>query len=195
MSDFKVKLPLWLRILYYIFGIATIGFAVVIIINALISTPFIPNNNLLLGIAIILISSVRIINGIFDKRHDKWFRTFNLLIGLLVLPIGIIAIVVTTLTSNMLLAILALAILLLGIVSIVNGFEDKNKVNVYKIVIIIYGFILVALAAAVLIIEPPTVSDQNLLMMLVVAILLLGLRRLMEGILNHRIFKQPQVQT
>ncbi|MFW9924397.1 MAG: hypothetical protein ACFFDW_14030 [Candidatus Thorarchaeota archaeon] len=192
MSDFKVKLPLWLRILYFITGIATIGFAVVVLINELIASPFI-DGHLLLGIAIALISTMRILNGIFDKRHDKWFRTFNLLIGLLVLPVGIITIVWTSLDPFMLLSIIGLAILLLGIVSIVNGFEDKNKVTSYKMSIILYGFILVFLAAAVLIFDTQ-LDERSLLIMIDVAILLLGLRRLMEGILNHRIFKQPKTQ-
>lgn len=194
MSDYKVKLPLWLRILYYITGIATIGLAIIIIINELISTPFL-DNILLFGITVILISTVRIINGLFDKRHDKWFRTFNLLIGILVLPIGIVAVIPTiTLDPYIMLSILALAILLLGIVSLVNGFEDKNKVKTYKILIILYGFILVLLSAAVLIVDTILV-ERSLIIIIDVAIFLLGFRRLMEGILNHRIFKQPQVQS
>ncbi len=194
MSDYKVKLPLWLRILYYITGIATIGLAIIIIINELISTPFL-DNILLFGITVILISTVRIINGLFDKRHDKWFRTFNLLIGILVLPIGIVAVIPTiTLDPYIMLSILALAILLLGIVSLVNGFEDKNKVKTYKILIILYGFILVLLSAAVLIVDTILI-ERSLIIIIDVAIFLLGFRRLMEGILNHRIFKQPQVQS
>ncbi|HUT79636.1 MAG TPA: DUF308 domain-containing protein [Candidatus Bathyarchaeia archaeon] len=193
MDDFKVKLPLWLRLLYIISGILIIGFAVVIFINEFVASPFI-TNTLLLGIALILISVERILNGLFDKRHDKWFRIFNLVIGLLVLPIGITAIFVESILAEILLSILALAVLLLGIVSVVNGFEDKKKVNAYKLTIIFYGFILVSLAVSILILDT-MLEERNLIVMLDVSILLLGFRRIMEGILDHRIFKQPQVQS
>ncbi|MBN1328801.1 MAG: DUF308 domain-containing protein [Candidatus Heimdallarchaeota archaeon] len=189
MSELKIKLPLWLKIFDIIAGIVAIGFAVIVFINELISSPFI-DTKILIGIAIIIISTIRILNGIFDKRNDKSLRTFKLITGLLVLPIGIITLVWGTLDVYIILSILGLAILLLGIGSIVNGFEARNKVTSYKMSIITYGFILVFLAVAELIFDTH-LDAKSLTIIINVAILLLGLRRLIEGLLDYRIFKQP----
>lgn len=188
MSEFKVELPTWLRILSFISGILTIGFAIIAFVNVPIG--FI-ENTLILGIAIMLIGTMRIIIGIFEKRQTKWFRTFNLIIGILILPIGIIEVAGVVVTELILVDILALAILLLGIIGIVKGFEDKKKVFAYRLSIIIIGFILVGLSSAVLITDTILLVEP-LIYMLATAILILGLKRLMEGVLDYRIFKQPK---
>jgi len=188
MSEFKVELPLWLRILSIISGTIIIAFAIVAFIN--ISLGFI-ESALILGIAILLVGVTRIIIGIFEKRQTKWFRIFNIIIGILVLPIGIVSVIGLITDELILIDILALAILLLGIIGIVKGFEDKKKVFMYRLTIIIVGFILVGLSSAVLITD--TILDaEALTYMLASGITVLGLKRLMEGILDYRIFKQPK---
>jgi uncharacterized membrane protein HdeD (DUF308 family) len=190
MSEFKVELPTWLRILSYISGILIIGFAIIAFVNVPIG--FL-ENTLILGIAIMLIGLTRIIIGIFEKRQTKWFRTFNIIIGILILPIGVIEVAGVIIGELILIDILALAILLLGIIGIVKGFEDKKKVNAYRLSIIIVGFILVGLSSTVLITDTVfTLTTNPLIYMLATAILILGLKRLIEGILDYRIFKQPK---
>jgi len=186
MSDFKVKLPLWLKIFSIISGILILGFAIITFVN--VTVDFI-DYGLILGIAILLIGTTRIFIGIFDKRQTKWFRLFNIIIGLLILPIGIIAYIGLTIDELILLDILALAILLLGIIGIVKGFDDKKKVFAYRISVIFVGFILVGLASSVLILDTILIAD-NLTYMLASGLVLLGLKRLMEGVLDHIIFKQ-----
>ena len=186
MSDFKVKLPLWLRILTIIAGVLILGFGIVTFIN--VTVDFI-DSGLILGIAILLIGVTRIFTGIFDKRQTKWFRLFNIIIGILILPIGIIATIGLVIDELILIDVLALAILLLGIIGIVKGFDDKKKVFSYRISVIFIGFLLVGLSTSVLILDTILIADY-LIYMLASGLLLIGLKRLMEGILDHRIFKQ-----
>ncbi|MBK5114433.1 MAG: hypothetical protein KGD59_09300 [Candidatus Heimdallarchaeota archaeon] len=185
--DDKVKLPLWLRIFYLVFGVVIIGFAVIVFIN--IPLVFI-DNILILGIAITAVSIPRLLAGLFDKRLTKSLKTFNVIVGLLILPIGIIAIIWTSLGFLILIDILALAIMMIGILGILQGVEDKSKVRIYRVTINLIGFILIGLAATVLIMDS-IFTDLVLVSLLSTGLLIIGLRRLVEGIVDHRIFKQP----
>ena len=188
MSELKVELPLWLKIFSIVSGSLTVIFAIITFIN--VPLAFI-EATLILGIAILVIGVTRIFIGIFEKRQSKWFRLFNLVIGILVLPIGIIELIGLTIDETILIDILALALLLLGIIAIVKGFEDKKKVFSYRLSIILFGFIIVGLSSATLITDT-ILAIENLTYMLATGILLLGLKRMMEGILDHRIYKQPK---
>ena len=188
MTEVKIKLPLWLRILYLISGTAILAFALVVFIN--IPYGFI-SEILLLGIALLIIGTTRILNGVFDQRQSKWFRLFNFIIGLLIFPIGVIATVSTLFSFFIVSSILSLALLLLGLVGIVKGFEDKKKVTAYRIALIFYGFILIGLSVSVIILDS-VLTQQNIIIMINTGLLVLGLRRLLEGIIAHKILKQPK---
>jgi hypothetical protein len=187
MSE-HVKLPLWLRIFYLVFGVTIVGFALIVFIN--IPLVFI-DNILILGIAITAVSIPRLLAGIFDKRLTKSLRIFNIIVGLLILPVGIIAIIWTSLDFLVLIDILALAIMMIGILGILQGVEDKSKVRIYRVTINFVGFILISLAATVLIMDS-IFTDLVLVSLLSTGLLIIGLRRLVEGIVDYRIFKQPE---
>ncbi|NPE09534.1 MAG: hypothetical protein GNW80_14705 [Asgard group archaeon] len=186
--DDKVKLPLWLRIFYLIFGVAIVGFAIILFIN--IPLTFI-DEILILGIAITVVSIPRLLAGLFDRRLTKPLKIFNFLVGLLIIPAGIIAIIWTTLDYLILIDILALAILMVGILGILQGVEDKSKVRIYRVIINLIGFILIGLAGTVLIMDS-TFTNLILVSLLSTGLLIIGLRRLIEGIVDYRIFKQPK---
>lgn len=186
--DDKVKLPLWLRIFYLIFGVAIVGFAIILFIN--IPLTFI-DEILILGIAITVVSIPRLLAGLFDRRLTKPLKIFNFLVGLLIIPAGIIAIIWTTLDYLILIDILALAILMVGILGILQGVEDKSKVPIYRVIINLIGFILIGLAATVLIMDS-IFTDLVIVSLLSTGLLIIGLRRLVEGIVDYRIFKQPE---
>jgi uncharacterized membrane protein HdeD (DUF308 family) len=183
-----VKLPLWLRIFYLVFGVAIVGFALIVFIN--IPLVFI-NEILILGIAITAVSIPRLLAGLFDKRLTKSLKIFNIIVGLLILPLGIIAIIWTSLDFLILIGILALAIMMIGILGILQGVEDKSKVRIYRIAVNLIGFILIGLAATVLIMDS-MLSNLVLVSLLSTCLLIIGLRRLVEGIVDYRIFKQPE---
>ena len=69
--------------------------------------------------------------------------------------------------------------------------EDKTKVKSYRFTVNFLGFILIALASTVLLMDSQF-TPENLTIILATSLLLIGLRRLIEGILDHRVFKQPK---
>ncbi len=188
MSE-KVKLPLWLRIFYLIFGVAIVGFAIILFINS--SVAFIDEIQFL-GIAIIIVSIPRLLAGLFDRRLTKSLKIFNFLVGLLIVPVGITAIIMPTLDFFILVDIFALAILMVGILGILQGAEDKSKIRSYRVIVNIIGFILIGLAATVLVGEHQFSNNSILVYILSTGLLIIGLRRLIEGIVDYRIFKQPK---
>ena len=80
---------------------------------------------------------------------------------------------------------------MIGLLGILQGVEDKSKVRIYRIIINLIGFILIGLAATVLIMDS-IFTDLVLVSLLSTGLLIIGLRRLVEGIVDHRIFKQPK---
>jgi len=186
----RVKLPLWLRIFYLVFGVLIAGFAIVAFIN--MPLDFI-DDILILGIAITAIALPRILSSFFDKRLTKSLKVFNLLVALLIIPAGIIAIIWTALDFLILIDILALAILMIGLLAILQGVEDKSKVRIYRVIVNILGSILIGLAATVLIMDF-SFTDRILVSLLSTSLLIIGLRRLIEGIVDYRIFKQPEIE-
>ncbi|NHJ87452.1 MAG: hypothetical protein FK734_18460 [Asgard group archaeon] len=188
MSE-KVKLPLWLRIFYLIFGVGIIGLSLIVFIN--IPLVFV-DEILILGIAVVAISIPRLLAGLFDKRLTKSLKAFNFLVGLIIIPAGIITIIwANTLSYEMIIDILALAILMVGILGILQGVEDKSKVRAYRVIVNIIGVILIGLAATVLIMDY-TFTPLILTSLISTGIMIIGLRRLIEGIVDYRIFKQPK---
>ncbi len=176
----QIELPMWLRVFYIISGILSIGFALVVLINIkfvyLITA-------ILLGIALITIGSTRILIGIFDKKLTKWLRIFNLVIGVLLFPIGIVAMVYHDITVEVVYVFIALALIILGIFGVVKGFEEKKKDNWYQLMLIIYGFILMTLGILVLVFD--SVGDAALIAILASGFMLIGVRRLIEGSVGH----------
>ena len=180
MNDLKVKLPIWLRIFYIISGILSIGFALVVLIN--IGFGYIITA-LLLGISLIVIGITRILIGIFDKKLTRWLRIFNVVVGILLIPIGIVSMVYQDITVEVVYVFIALALILLGIFGIVKGFDEKHKDNWYQIMLIVYGFILTILGLLVLIFDD--VGDVFLIALLSSGFMIIGIRRLVEGIVGH----------
>ncbi|NHJ32151.1 MAG: hypothetical protein FK732_04760 [Asgard group archaeon] len=182
MNDVKIKLPLWLRIFYIISGVLSIGFALVVLINIKFGYVI---TALLLGIALITIGSTRILIGIFDKKLSKWLRIFNLVIGVLLFPVGIIAMVYQDITVEVVYVFIALALILLGIFGVVKGFEEKKKDNWYQLMLIVYGFIVITLGILVLVFD--SVGDAALIAILASGFMLIGVRRLIEGSVGHMV--------
>ncbi|NPE09533.1 MAG: hypothetical protein GNW80_14700 [Asgard group archaeon] len=178
----QVKLPTWLRVFYIISGILSIGFALVVLINLRFGYLI---TAILLGIALITIGTTRIFIGIFDKKLTKWLRIFNIVIGILMYPIGIVAIAYHDITVEIVFVFIALALVLLGIFGVVKGFEEKHKDNWYQIMLIIYGFILIILGILVLIFDE--VGDAALIALLASGFIIVGVRRLIEGTVGHMV--------
>jgi uncharacterized membrane protein HdeD (DUF308 family) len=178
--DEQIKIPTWLRIFYIFSGILNIGFALTVMIN--INLDYLITA-ILLGIGLVIIGTTRILIVIFDKKISKRVRIFNLVVGVLMFPIGIVAIVYHDITNDIVYVFIAIALILLGIFGVVKGFEEKSNDNWYKVMLIIYGFILVTLGILVLIFD--SLGEILLITLLASGFMLIGIRRLLDGIIGH----------
>lgn len=181
-DDVKIKLPTWLRIFYIISGILSLGFALTVLINLQFGYLI---TAILLGFALITIGSTRILIGVFDKKMTKWLRIFNLVVGVLLIPIGITAIAYHDITVEVVYVFIALALLLLGIFGVVKGFDEKQKDNWYQLMLVIYGFILIILGILVLIFDG--LGDVFIIAILASGFILIGVRRIIEGSIGHQV--------
>jgi len=180
MNDVQIKLPIWLRIFYIFSGILSIGFALTVLINIKFGYLI---TAILLGIALITIGTTRIFIGIFDKELTKWLRIFNFVVGILMFPIGIVAIAYHDITVEIVYVFIALALILLGIFGVVKGFDEKSKDNWYQLMLITYGSILIIIGILVLIFD--SLGDIVLIALLASGFMLIGVRRLIDGSVGH----------
>ncbi|NPE08717.1 MAG: hypothetical protein GNW80_10595 [Asgard group archaeon] len=179
--------PKWLQIFYIVLGSITVIFGFIVMINVFTEAILV----LLLGIALLLISINRFIIGNFDFKMNKEGRISNIAIGLLILPFAIVAIAGSlTITIGVIIVLLATALILLGIQNIARGCRNHKRKDVYRLVIITIGYLIVGLA--ILSLGLDTIQDKFKILILGVIIVIIGLIRIGEGILGKKVMKQPK---
>jgi uncharacterized membrane protein HdeD (DUF308 family) len=138
---------------------------------------------ILFGIALVTIGITRILVGLFDKQQSKSLNIFNLVIGILLIPIGISAIVKHDITARLVFIFIALAFLLLGVIGVVKGFQEDAKKAISRLLIIIYGTFLILLG--VINMTTDNISKITLIVIFSCGFIVLGIRRLVDGIINE----------
>jgi uncharacterized membrane protein HdeD (DUF308 family) len=184
MTEISKTMPAWLRISYMISGSIAGTFALLVMFSWFFSEMTII---LFLGIAVLLISITRLLIGVYDMNYSMWNKAFNIVVGLILLPIAVI--LIARLSSNLafLIIFLSISVMILGIINIVTGFESDNRVSWFRIYLILNGFALIALSylSATL----GFLAEKYLLMITGGGYLLLGIRRFLEGYLGNKIIK------
>lgn len=179
--------PKWLQIFFIVTGSITVIFGFIVMINVFSESILI----LLLGIALLFISINRFIVGNFDFKMTKEGRISNIAIGLFILPLAIVAIAGNfTIAIKVLLVLLATALILLGIQNIARGCRNHKRKDLYRLIIILFGYLLVGLA--ILSLGLDTLQNKFKILILGVIIVVIGLIRIGEGILGKQIMKQPK---
>ena len=111
-------------------------------------------------------------------------RIVNILVGILMLPLAIISIAFPSLSIEVLITLLAIALLILGVNSIVRGVEDRHYQKWYRAFVILFGIGLIVLATIVFIFD--SFATLSLIMLLAGGFMILGIRRLIEGIAGYQ---------
>ena len=181
MKKEELELPKWLRIFYIISGSISILFAIVVLINIKFELLI---TSILFGIALIVIGTTRIVVGIFDNKQSKSLNLMNLVTGIILLPIGLIAIIKHDITIRVVFVFIAVAFLLLGIIGVVKGFAEKAKEAITRLLLIIYGFALIVVAITNLAVDE--VARITLTAVFSCGFIVLGTRRLIGGILGEK---------
>ncbi|HUT82752.1 MAG TPA: hypothetical protein VMZ29_16270 [Candidatus Bathyarchaeia archaeon] len=181
------NIPKWLQIFYIIIGSITVVFGFIVMINVFDETILV----LLLGIVLLVNSINRFIIGNFDKKLNKEVKISNIVIGIVLLPLAIIAIAgYFTISIGIILVLLALAIIFIGIQSIVRGYISHTRKTIYRLAIIIAGYILIGLT--ILSLGYDSLQDKFKILILGTAIVIIGLVRIAEGIIGKQVMKQPK---
>ncbi|HUU77866.1 MAG TPA: hypothetical protein VMX55_05935 [candidate division Zixibacteria bacterium] len=181
------NLPNWLRIFYIVLGSITAIFGIIIMINAFDETILV----LLLGIVLLLNSLSRFIIGNFDNKLHKEAKISNMIIGVVLLAISIVAIAgYFTISIEIILVLLAIAIILVGIQKIVRGYLSHTRKMIYRVSIITSGYILIGLSTLTL--GYNSLEDKFKILILGASIVIIGIVRIAEGLIGKQTMKQPQ---
>lgn len=142
-----IEIPKWLRTINIIVGALTIVLAILclVFINQDLQ------NLIILAVALIIIGILRTTNGIFQKYIEWYVRVLKIAVGILVIPI---AIAILALSSNIVtqrvISLFAIALILSSISIITVGNALTEYPNWYKIVTVLIGILTIVAAGIAL---------------------------------------------
>lgn len=119
-----------------------------------------------------------------NQTAIKKFRVSNIIFGLLIILLALMIFIFPNTTLAFLVFIIAFAIMLMGIVRLINAFSDEKLSNFKVITRFITGIILMSFSIIVVFItlNDPAYSISVLIMLLAIAILIMGIGRLFIGL-------------
>ena len=123
-----------------------------------------------------------------NQTITKKFRASNIIIGLLIVILAMMIFIFPNTTLTFLVFIISFAVMLMGIVRLVNAFSDEKLSNIKVITRFITGIILMIFSMIVIFItlNDPAYSISILIMLLALAILNMGIGRLFIGVFAKR---------
>ncbi len=179
MSSSK-KLSLWLRIFNIAFGIISIILAFLVITDfglALVTLLFI------LASVMILVGITRIVNGIFDKNQSLFPRILKIGLGVLMLPLSIVVIAYPGLGENIMIILLAGALIANGATRIIVGGYEEKLPSWFRVLLILIGVITVFLGSVTIIYTG--FGLFTLIVLLALTFIINGVARIMFGLVGY----------
>ena len=170
----------WLRIFNIVFGIISIllSFIVITDLGIGLSALIFILASVILGLGI-----TRIINGIFNENQTKLIRILKIVLGVFMLPLSIVVMSIPDLGLNIIIFLLAGALIANGLIRIIaGGYEDKHP-SWFRILMILIGAITVLLGVITII--KTDFSLFTLLILLAVTLIINGIARIMYGITGY----------
>ncbi len=118
-----------------------------------------------------------------SEEKTSSLRTLNILVGLGLLVMAIIAIIYTDAAVLTLLLIIAGAIIIMGIPRVISGGTDKALETKVRLSKLIEGFLAIILGVLTIIwsVVDPTISIEWLIFILAAALIILGFGRFFQG--------------
>jgi len=171
------KAPGWLRALDIVFGLIAVILSVVVLVYqelAILTMIFV------LSIVLLVVGIARIFGGIFATYLSDGMRAVNVGIGILALVLGVIALIYTDLTTQVLIYILSLALLLNGIARLAIGGFARAFPGWLRGLLVVVGLLTIALSVFVFV--SPGLGFLALVLMLSFTFLFNGIARIVQGI-------------
>ena len=182
----EVKTPGWWRALEVLAGIVVLALAVIVLADPQFVITILVY---VIGGALVIGGLSRIGVGLFARVFSPAARGLNLGGGIIAVVIGIVVILDPSLGAGVLIAILAAAILLVGVVEIVVGALAKHRPTWLRTLVVIVGVLTVILSALTAL--DTTLGQGLLAAILAIALVFLGARDIVHGITGHRPVSAP----
>lgn len=177
----EVKTPSWWRGLEVLAGLLVLALAVIVLADPqFVLTTLV----YVIGAALVIGGLSRIGVGLFARIFSPAARGLNLGGGIIAAIIGIVAILDPSLGGDVLILILAGAILLVGVVEIVVGVLARHRPIWLRGLVFIVGVLTVSLSAVTVLDRP--LGQGLLAAILAVALVFVGVRDIVHGVSGHR---------
>ena len=173
----ETKDPGWLRAFDIILGLIAVVLSVVVLAYqelAILTMIFV------LSIVLLVIGIARILNGVFAKYLSDGIRAANVAIGLVAIALGIVALVYTDLTTQLLIYIISFALLLNGVARLVIGGFGKAFPKWFRAFFVVVGVLTIILAVVVFV--SSDFGFLALVLMLSFTFMFNGVARIIQGI-------------
>ena len=173
----EMKSPGWLRAFDIIFGLISVIMSVVVLVYqelAILTLIFV------LSLILLVLGVARIFGGIFGKYLSDGIRALNVGIGLVAVILGMITLVYTDFTTQILIYIISLALLLNGVARFVIGGFAKAFPKWVRAFFIAIGALTIRLSVVVFVYSE--LGFLALILMLSVTFMFNGIARIIQGI-------------
>ena len=179
------KSPTWLRIVDIIFGVVSIMASVGVLSyrELTISTLV-----MVLSVVLLIIGFARLLSGLFSKDLSDSLRAINVGTGMFALLLAGVTIFYPQLATQMVIVLLAFALLINGLARAVIGTFARIFPSWFRGLLVLVGLFTIVLSFVVLI--SPEVGSVTLIYLLSISFLINGATRIVSGITGKR-KKQP----
>jgi len=173
----KIKASNWLRVFDIIFGLISVILSVVVLAYqelTILTLIFI------LSFVLLVLGIARVFGGIFAKYLTGKIRALNVGIGFVAVVLGILALVYTDLTIQLLIYIISFALLLNGVARLVIGSYVKAFPKWVRGFFVIVGLLTIVLSVVVFV--STEFGFLALVLMLSFTFMFNGIARIVQGL-------------
>ena len=177
----RPKAPKWLRAFDIISGLIAVILSVIVLAYqelAILTLIFV------LSVILLISGIARILTGIFANYLSDGVRTLNFGTGLVAIVLALIAMLYTNLTTQVLIFLLALVMLLNGVVRVVIGGFERAFPKWFRGLLVVVGAATITLSAVVCVYTD--FGALVLVLMLSFSFMFNGIARVVQGIMGTK---------
>ena len=175
----EIRAPNWLRAFDVIFGLISVIMSVAVLAYqelAILTLIFV------LSLILLVIGIARIFGGIFANYLSDGMRALNVGIGLVAIVLGIITLIYTDFTTQLLIYIISFALLLNGVARLLIGGFAKAFPKWLRGFFVAVGLLTIGLSFVVFVYTE--LGFLALILMLSVTFMFNGIARIVQGIIG-----------
>jgi uncharacterized membrane protein HdeD (DUF308 family) len=173
------KAPKWLRTFDVIIGLIGVILSVAVLVYQELA---ILTLILFLSVALLVIGVARVLTGIFASYLSDGVRTLNFGTGLMAIVLALMSMLYTNLTTQVLIFLLAIVMLLNGVVRVVIGGFERAYPKWFRGLLVVVGASTITVSAVVCVYS--NFGFLVLVLMLSFTFMFNGIARIAQGIIG-----------